>query len=285
MMAETPAAGLPFTALAHDGGRPALVTPDGTLTYRDLATRVEEAGQRLGPVRRLLLIGMRSHPDAVALYLAALRGGHPVILVDAANAAAIGRLTDTYDPDVVAHPGEDMGDWGIVERRARSAHQPPSRARPPAQHLRLDRARPSSCGSPSRASTSNAESIATALGIGSDDRAITTLPLAYSYGLSVLHSHLQRGASVVLTDRSVIERGLLGRAPRHRCHVVRRGAVHVRPPRPRRLRGHAAPVPSVRDPGRRPPRPRQVRRLARARGAARAGSSMSCTARPRRPRG
>jgi acyl-CoA synthetase (AMP-forming)/AMP-acid ligase II/peptidoglycan/LPS O-acetylase OafA/YrhL/acyl carrier protein len=204
MMAESPAAGLPFIALAHDGDRPALVTPHGTLTYRDLAGRVEEAGRRLGPARRLLLIGMRSHVDAVALYLAALRGGHPVILVDAANAESIRRLTAGYDPDIVALPGDGIGDWGIVERRGRSAH-----VLHPELALLLSTS--GSTGSPKlvRLSlanlTSNAESIATALGIGSGDRAITTLPLAYSYGLSVLHSHLQRGASVVLTDRSVIE--------------------------------------------------------------------------------
>src|SRR3546814_1549726 len=38
-----------------------------------------------------------------------------------------------------------------------------------------------------------------------DERAITSLPLHYSYGLSVLHSHLACGAAVILTERSVIE--------------------------------------------------------------------------------
>ena len=34
---------------------------------------------------------------------------------------------------------------------------------------------------------------------------MTTLPLHYCYGLSVLHSHLERGAAVVLTDLSVVD--------------------------------------------------------------------------------
>ena len=38
-----------------------------------------------------------------------------------------------------------------------------------------------------------------------DDRGITSLPLHYCYGLSVLHSHLAVGAAVVLTDASVVD--------------------------------------------------------------------------------
>ncbi len=51
----------------------------------------------------------------------------------------------------------------------------------------------------------NAESIAKYLGLGSSDRAITSLPPSYSYGLSVINSHLASGASVVLTEASVLD--------------------------------------------------------------------------------
>src|SRR3546814_1192946 len=51
----------------------------------------------------------------------------------------------------------------------------------------------------------NAQSIVEFLQLGPDERAITSLPLHYSYGLSVLHSHLACGAAVILTERSVIE--------------------------------------------------------------------------------
>jgi acyl-coenzyme A synthetase/AMP-(fatty) acid ligase len=49
----------------------------------------------------------------------------------------------------------------------------------------------------------NAASIATALDIDGDDVAPTTLPLFYSYGLSVLTSHLLSGATVVLDRRNL----------------------------------------------------------------------------------
>ena len=51
----------------------------------------------------------------------------------------------------------------------------------------------------------NAGAIVDYLGLDETDRAITSLPLHYCYGLSVLHSHLLAGASVVLTDASVVD--------------------------------------------------------------------------------
>ena len=54
--------------------------------------------------------------------------------------------------------------------------------------------------------SSNAVAIAEYLGLGPDDRAITSLPLHYCYGLSVLHSHLTVGAGVVMSEHSVVDR-------------------------------------------------------------------------------
>ena len=51
----------------------------------------------------------------------------------------------------------------------------------------------------------NARSIAEYLGLRDTDRAITSLPLHYCYGLSVLNSHLVSGAAVVLTELSVAD--------------------------------------------------------------------------------
>jgi hypothetical protein len=61
-----------------------------------------------------------------------------------------------------------------------------------------------------RLSTGNVDANAAAIGeylrIGAGDRAVTTLPMHYCYGLSVINSHLRAGASVVLTDLSVVDR-------------------------------------------------------------------------------
>ena len=53
---------------------------------------------------------------------------------------------------------------------------------------------------------SNAESIAEYLSINSTERPITSLPMYYSYGLSVVNSHVLKGATILLTDKSVLQK-------------------------------------------------------------------------------
>ena len=70
----------------------------------------------------------------------------------------------------------------------------------------------------------------------------------YCYGLSVLNSHLLRGAGLILTDLSVADPCFwqLFRGPGR--HQLRRRAVHVRPARPGRLRRHGPAPPALRSP-------------------------------------
>ncbi len=53
---------------------------------------------------------------------------------------------------------------------------------------------------------SNARAIADYLEITQADRPITTLPMHYTYGLSILHSHLLRGCTILLNEAAVVER-------------------------------------------------------------------------------
>ena len=52
----------------------------------------------------------------------------------------------------------------------------------------------------------NAAAIVDYLEIGEFDRAITTLPMSYTYGLSIVNSHLLAGAELLLTDISIMQR-------------------------------------------------------------------------------
>ena len=53
---------------------------------------------------------------------------------------------------------------------------------------------------------SNAKSICEYLKISNNDVAITTLPMSYSFGISIINTHLFMGASLILTDASLIEK-------------------------------------------------------------------------------
>ena len=53
---------------------------------------------------------------------------------------------------------------------------------------------------------SNCDAIVEYLGLTADERPITTLPMEYTYGLSVIHSHVAVGATVILTNHSLFQR-------------------------------------------------------------------------------
>ena len=52
----------------------------------------------------------------------------------------------------------------------------------------------------------NAESIAEYLQIDETERPITTLPMNYTYGLSIMNSHLLKGATILVTNHTLMER-------------------------------------------------------------------------------
>ena len=63
----------------------------------------------------------------------------------------------------------------------------------------------------------NASSIAQYLELTAAERPVTSLPMAYSYGLSVINSHLLIGASLVLTEHGVLRREFWDSVDRYSC--------------------------------------------------------------------
>ena len=182
--------------LATHGERVALVDEDGrTWTYRALDRRVQAMADRLGP-RRLTIVHMENSLDSVVAELGALRADHAVILVAPDDSAE--RIAAVHDPDVVVR-GTD-----IEEIRSTTGH-----VLHPDLAMLLSTSGSTGSSKLVRLShrniDSNAEAIADYLALEPSDRAITTLPLHYCFGLSVLHSHLAAGASVALTSASVVD--------------------------------------------------------------------------------
>lgn len=52
----------------------------------------------------------------------------------------------------------------------------------------------------------NAQSIVTYLGLDDTERPITTLPMNYTYGLSIINSHLLIGATILITDKGLMQK-------------------------------------------------------------------------------
>jgi len=188
--------------LAAFGSRVAVVDHGVEVTYVELADRVATVARDYGPGRRLVLLVGGNQLDCLVAYLAALAAGHVVLLVPGEDDRHVDSWIGSYDPDVVVRPRG--GSWALSQRRAGTAHE----LHP---DLALLLSTSGATGSPKLVRLShdnleaNARAIAQYLDLGEQDRAATTLPMAYCYGLSVLHSHLLSGASLVLTELSVVD--------------------------------------------------------------------------------
>ncbi len=179
-------------------GAPAIITAHGNITHSQLEERISATADLLRGPRRLALVRALNDLGTVVDYLGAMKAGHPVLLVPAADDALHATLEERFRPGLIRTPDSD---WRITDVPTTDLHP----------DLALLLTTSGTTGSPKLVRLShenlrsNAASIVDFLGIESTDRALATLPLHYSYGLSVLHSHLLAGAAVVLTDAGVVD--------------------------------------------------------------------------------
>lgn len=205
-----------FTDIPTD--RVAVCVPGGhDLSYGALNHLADDWAARLiGQTqgRRVMVsLDFDTTPEAIAAYLGCLRAGFPVLVLEAGQMEPGSRLEQVWHPEIRIRRG--MG--GLVPEYS------PLRLDTPEPHpdLRLLLSTSGSTGDPKlvRLSgeniSSNARSIAEYLRITPQDRAATTLPLFYSYGLSVLNSYLCAGAALVLTNHSVTEPAFWREAEAH----------------------------------------------------------------------
>ncbi|MFB4283035.1 MULTISPECIES: AMP-binding protein [unclassified Nonomuraea] len=167
-------------------------------------------GLRPGP----LFCAMRNTLASVFCYLGAWHAGRPVALLDPdLPAATLADLSERFKPAAL------LGFTHTLDG------PPPPRRDVPDPHpdLGLLLATSGSTGNPKlvrlsrQAVLANAAAIASALSIGPGDIAPTSLPLHYSYGLSVLNSHLVAGGTVVLTEAGLLERSFWADLHDHGC--------------------------------------------------------------------
>jgi len=214
-----------FWSLKANGGAVALLDGSGaTVTYADLARRADELAAQLPehPARTVGFLLFPPNFDAVGLYLGALRSGRhvPLLLPPGIHPALLADLLAKYQPDWIAtgtesQPAADYQQQFQTDSIAVHVRSESTAAALPAPHgsLGLLLSTSGSTGSQKlvrlsyTALDANATSIVQYLGLEENDRAITTLELSYSFGMSILNSHLAVGASVVLTDETLLSRG------------------------------------------------------------------------------
>ncbi len=195
---------------------------DGTgrrfFPYGELLTYIS-AIEKLMPSDRKLLIALLcdNSTAGIASYLAALRTGHAVLLINANTDTSLKSLIfDMYSPEIIIFTsgkpeipeGYKTVSPSVSGLTAAFAQQPSGGSIYPDTALLLSTS--GTTGSPKLVRLSyeniqaNAVSIAEYLGITPDENSITSLPVSYSFGLSVVNSHLLAGASLVCTNTSVV---------------------------------------------------------------------------------
>ena len=193
-----------MSELIRPGARLIDAASGETIGGTDLRDRVAEVASRLGALPPGALFARTSvDVPSILRYLGAFAAGRAVALLDPSlEPVVLADLVERFRPAAV------LGADGAPPPRY--ATDPVGRQ--PHPDLAVLLATSGSTGNPkmvrlSRAAVlANARSIAEALAIGGDEVAPTTLPLHYSYGLSVLNSHLVAGAAVLVDDSGLMAR-------------------------------------------------------------------------------
>jgi len=209
-------------AIDFESDAPALFeeSRESSVSYRELGRRVAAMRELLSDLPRpaFILQFATNGPPAVASYLACLAEGVPLGLGEPASPVR-DRVIAAYSPtalflsedeseppadyELSAGPSEGrLALWVRVDRAPYPVAPFPglalllatSGSTGDAKFVRLSRAN----------LLANARSIAQYLGISATETAIQSLPMHYSYGLSVVNSHLVSGAPVAFTAHSFI---------------------------------------------------------------------------------
>ena len=193
----------------------AIICSNGSsLTYRELAEDVKTLGAHLA-ARKLAFCLCENSPASVVGYLACLNTKTvPLMLDKKINADLLGNLMACYRPNYMYVPAELAETFQGYSIRTTymnyvllgcDAEEDVDLY----EELALLLTTSGSTGGAKlvrqsyKNIQSNAEAIVTYLKLTDDERPITTLPMNYTYGLSIINSHLQVGATILMTDYSM----------------------------------------------------------------------------------
>jgi acyl-CoA synthetase (AMP-forming)/AMP-acid ligase II len=206
-----------FDHIAEFGSAPALYLESGeTVDYARLAAAADDIGGRMDRSGLAFLLA-RNNAPSISGYVGMNRARVPMALLSASmNPSLLANLFAVYRPRYVYLPedkcdiapdGREIhryGDYRLIETGWEPCPIHPD--------LALLTTTSGTTGSPKFVRQSrhnlaaNTRSIVEYLCIAPVERAITTLPMNYVFGLSVVNSHLTSGAALILTDRALMEK-------------------------------------------------------------------------------
>ncbi len=188
------------------------------ISYEELYRHADDFAKQLissDGAAAFIFILAGNNLESLAAYLGCLRHKHACLLLShTMDQESLDALCELYQPDSIYRPTTPGDGYRLddCQRSSRAAMHP---------DLRVLLSTSGSTGSPKLVRLSgknlraNAQSIASYLHLSEDERPLTNLPMCYSYGLSVINSHLQAKACLLLTEDSLISKDFWGFAREH----------------------------------------------------------------------
>lgn len=200
------------------GSSLALIGESGEhITYNELESEGEALAQAVGR-RCLAFILCKNEIGSVIGYTGFLNNGIvPAMLNSHLDKDLLNNLIEKYKPDYIWAPAEEHAEFPDMEIKYASHEYILLETGYIAEYalnekLALLLTTSGSTGSPKFVRQSyvnilnNAESIVEYLQLSSSERPITTLPMNYTYGLSIINSHLLVGAALLLTEKTLMQK-------------------------------------------------------------------------------
>ncbi len=210
-----------FHNLEQFSQRKALIDASGAIyTYQQLIDQADDFGSKLRS-RSLIFLMCSNTPAAIIGYVGCLRHEIvPIMINQAIDQELLQTLLNIYRPDYLYFPEDRLPqEYTVCATIQNADHTPYVLSDTCEKHnmelyaeLGLLLTTSGSTGSPKlvRQSYLNLESNTNAiieyLGIVKSDKAITTLPMHYTYGLSIINTHLMSGAALILTESTLMEK-------------------------------------------------------------------------------
>lgn len=195
----------------------ALIYEDGTsLSYAMLQSATDDLASAAGG--RCLVFSLCTNTiGSVVGYVSFLQNGIvPVLLSAHIDRELFDQLLNTYSPKYVWMPDDmtDKFDFTLIYKAyGYSLMKTGCKTEYPLHYdLALLLTTSGSTGSPKLVRQTytnvrvNAEQIAEYLELDETERPVTTLPMNYTYGCSIINSHLLVGASILLTDKAITQK-------------------------------------------------------------------------------
>lgn len=203
------------------------------LTYAELEDRVTSMSDWLvqqNPSRDLAFLYASNTIDSILLYLAALHEGVPLCLLEPKE-SNLRSLSEVYQPGLNLVPQGVAAPPSFIESArcpdteyvALVQAAPPAHPDMPHASLAIMLQTSGTTGNPKLVRLTkgnvlgNASSIAEYLKLSPDEISIQGLPMHYSYGLSLINSHLLAGGTIVLTRHSFMMADFWKDFDRHKC--------------------------------------------------------------------